>query len=171
MGDQRTKPHEANANSCEESYLGQLWKLVGSRKLLTPAARAVIQDNRGRVLFVQRRDTRKWGMPAGAMELDESILDCLKREVTEETGLEVVSATPIAIYSGSRYTFTYPSGKQLQALAVVFRVDEWRGTLVTNTDETIDARFFDLDDLPDTYDCYRETVKDLCEYDGRIIVK
>ena len=56
-------------------------------------------------------------------------------------------------------------------LAIVFRVDEWRGSLVNDTDETTDARFFSLDELPDTYDYYRESVLDLREYSGRVIVK
>ena len=50
-------------------------------------------------------------------------------------------------------------------------IDEWRGSLVKNTDETIDARFFSVDDLPDTSELYRETIQDLREYDGHIIVK
>lgn len=171
MTEKEPKASEPPAGNYQDSYLGQLRKLVGKRKLLTPAARAVIQDEEGRILFVERRGDGKWGMPAGAMELDESIFDCLKREVLEETGLEVVAATAIAIYSEPRFAFTFPSGDQLQAVAIVFRVDEWRGSLVTETDETTDARFFDHDALPDTYSFYRETVRDLLNYSGRVIVK
>ncbi len=160
-----------NAHGYEKSYMGQLRQLVGNRKLITAATRAVIQDDEGRVLFVRRRDDRKWGMPAGALELDESILDCLKREVFEETGLEVVSATVMAIYSEPRFAFTNAYGGEHQMLAIVFRVDEWRGVPVKDTAETIDARFFGLDELPDTFDFYRETVQDLREYSGQVIVK
>src|SRR5579885_2578787 len=78
----------------EESYLGQLRKLVGSRTLICPGVRAVIRDEQGHLLLIQRRDNGIWGMPAGSIELNESILDCLKREVWEETGLEVQEVTP-----------------------------------------------------------------------------
>jgi len=165
------KTGDTSADNYEQSYAGQLRKLVGNRKLITPAARAVIQDEEGRVLFVRRKDNDEWGMPAGALELGESILDCLKREVLEETGLEVVSATPIAIYSEPRFAFTNTYGGEHQMLAVVFLIDEWRGSLVKKTDETTDAKFFSVDDLPDTWELYRETIEDLRDYDGHLIVK
>ena len=56
-------------------------------------------------------------------------------------------------------------------LAIVFLINEWRGSLVKNTDETTDAKFFSVDDLPDTSELYRETIQDLREYDGHLIVK
>ena len=68
----------------EESYLGQIRKLIGKQKLIITAARAVIRDREDRILFIPRRDNGLWGMPAGGQELDESIWDCLKREVKEE---------------------------------------------------------------------------------------
>jgi len=146
-------------------------KVRGNRRLIAPAARAVIRDEKGRVLFVRRKDDGKWVMPAGALELGESIFDCLKREVLEETGLEVVSARPMAIYSAPRFAFTNAYGGEHQMLAIVFLVDEWRGELVKKTDETTDAKFFSVDDLPDTWELYRETIEDLRRYDRHVIVK
>lgn len=57
------------------------------------------QDEDGRVLLVRRSDNGAWVMPAGSIELEESISDCVTREVREETSLTVRSAYPIAIYS------------------------------------------------------------------------
>ncbi|MDP9315592.1 MAG: NUDIX domain-containing protein [Chloroflexota bacterium] len=155
----------------EDSYHGQLRKLMGNRQLILPSARAIIQDQQGRVLFVRRSDNAAWVMPAGSLELGESIMDCLKREVHEETGLEVIGATPIAIYSEPRFAFTNAYGGQHQMLSIVFRVDQWRGTLTTTTNETSDARFFALNDLPDIPALYRETLADLQLFDGTLIIK
>src|SRR5581483_5594364 len=96
-----TKAHR----SFEESYQGQLRKLVGSRTLISPGARAIIRDEQGYILLIRRSDNSTWGMPAGSLELHESILDCLKREVWEETGLQVLQATPIALYTEPRFAF------------------------------------------------------------------
>jgi hypothetical protein len=41
----------------EESYIGQLRKLVGSRTLICPGARAIIRDEQGRLLLIRRRET------------------------------------------------------------------------------------------------------------------
>jgi 8-oxo-dGTP diphosphatase len=52
----------------------------------------VIIRNRGRVLVGKRRGglgAGSWGVPGGQLELFESWDDCARREVREETGLEL----------------------------------------------------------------------------------
>ncbi len=156
----------------EASYLGQLRQVAGNRQLVVPAARAIIFNEAGELLLIKRADNGWWGMPAGAIELNESILDCLKREVREECGLQVVSATAIAIYSEPRFVKTNLYGQTNQMFAIVFRVDEWRGDVIRQTDETTDARFFPLDRLPaKTVPHYHETLADLAKFDGKLILK
>jgi ADP-ribose pyrophosphatase YjhB (NUDIX family) len=156
----------------EQSYLGQLRKLIGKRKMIAVGVRAIVQDTEGRVLLIQRSDNQKWVMPAGSIELDESVLDTCKREVFEETGLTVESVTLIAVYSDPRYSFVTAYGDPYQMLAFVFLIDSWSGELKVQTDETLDARFFPLDDLPaDMVPLYRETLEDLKRFDGTVIMK
>jgi 8-oxo-dGTP pyrophosphatase MutT (NUDIX family) len=155
----------------EDSYIGRIRRLVGNETLILPAARAVIQDESKRILLIRRRDNGQWGFPAGAVELGDSIFGCLKREVKEETGLDVISATPIALYTEPRYTFVNMYGDTYQLFSVTFRVDKWEGNLLTETDETIDAGFFPVDALPELPAHYLETLDDLQKYDGRLIVK
>jgi ADP-ribose pyrophosphatase YjhB (NUDIX family) len=110
-------------------------------------------------------------MPAGSIEFDESILDCLTREVKEETGLDVLSGTAIAIYSDPKFSFTTAYGGKHQMFTLVFLVDKWTGELLRETSETVDARFFRLEELPDVHPIYRQTIEDLNHFDGRLIVK
>jgi 8-oxo-dGTP pyrophosphatase MutT (NUDIX family) len=153
------------------SYQGQLRALVGNRRLITPAAWALIRDGEGRILLTRRSDNGQWDIPAGALELGESVMDCLRREVREETGLEVVEATLIAAYTGPRFWFTNIFGGEQQRLAFVFLVTEWSGTLLTATDETTDARFFAGDHLPDLIDVHRDALDDLRQFTGEVILK
>lgn len=155
----------------EDSYVGSLRQVVGDRRLITPGPRAVILDDEGRVLLVRRSDDHTWVMPAGGLELGDSIWDALVREVQEETGLTVEAATPIAIYSEKRFWFTNAYGGQHQMFTVVFRVDSWSGTLLSETDETVDARFFARSELPELRPAYVETLQDLDAYDGTLILK
>lgn len=69
----------------EESYVGHLRKLVGNQMLLTPGVRDLMRDQHGQVLFIRRRDNGEWGMPAGGIELRETVFEALQREVKEET--------------------------------------------------------------------------------------
>jgi ADP-ribose pyrophosphatase YjhB (NUDIX family) len=50
---------------------------------------AAIVDDDGHIVVIKRRDNGHWEPPGGVLELDESILDGLAREVREETGLEI----------------------------------------------------------------------------------
>ena len=162
---------DSGVSSFEESYLGQLRALAGNRTLLVPATRAVIQNDAKRVVLVRRRDNGAWVLPGGFMELGESVRDSLRREVGEETGLAVGSATLVAIHSEPRFAFTNAYGGRHQLLNLIFRVDEWTGSLVRETDETLDARFFAVDDLPEITGYEREVLEDCEAFSGRVVLK
>lgn len=160
--------------SWAESYLGQLRALAGDRTLLFVGARAVVRDEQGRVLMIQRSDNGHWAMPAGAMELGESIADCAVREVWEETGLTAAGVTPFAFYTGPDYTFTNMYQDTYQLFVVAFRVDAWSGELLTVTEETTDAGFFPADAMPTPVgSTTAETLADLADFErtGRITLK
>jgi len=161
-------------NSYEKSYLGRLRKKIGKEKILITAARAVVFDRKGRLLLIRRRDNGRWAMPAGAMELDESIYDCLVREVREETGLVVQMATLYTVWSDPvKTSIVTHFGDPYQIIVFVFHVDDWSGELVTQTDETVDAGFFPLDHLPEIAPHYHETLKDwaIFKADRQLVLK
>jgi 8-oxo-dGTP pyrophosphatase MutT (NUDIX family) len=134
----------------DESYQGKLRASVGDEQvLLFVGARAVLRDDAGRVLLIERIDNGYWSLPAGAMELGESIAEAAARELHEETGLTATGVTPFALYTGAAHTVTNQWGHTYQLHVAAFRVDGWRGELVTRTDETTDARFFPVDGLPE----------------------
>ena len=143
---------------------------MGKEKLIVVAVRAVIRDAQGQVLFVRRSDNARWVMPSGALELGESLFECLQRETRDVCGLVVRSATPMAIY-------TYPDsltayGDPYYQLSVQFLVDEWEGDLLNQTDETTQARFFPIDSPPEgVASHYAEVLADLQRYDGSFILK
>jgi 8-oxo-dGTP diphosphatase len=63
------------------------------------AAALVIHD--GRVLLIRRGqapDAGEWSVPGGGVELGEAIEDALRREVREETGLEIAVGDFLEIY-------------------------------------------------------------------------
>jgi ADP-ribose pyrophosphatase YjhB (NUDIX family) len=134
--------------SWEESYLGQLRAMAGpERVLVAVGARAVLRDDRERVLLIRRSDNGLWALPAGTMELGQSLRDCAIREVLEETGLTAHEVTPFALYSGVE-TFPNAYGHRYQHITLACRVDGWSGELLRQTDETLDAGFFAVGEWP-----------------------
>jgi 8-oxo-dGTP diphosphatase len=58
----------------------------------------VITDDHGHALLIQRADNHRWEPPGGVLELAEGINDGLRRELREETGLDVEPITLTGIY-------------------------------------------------------------------------
>jgi ADP-ribose pyrophosphatase YjhB (NUDIX family) len=86
----------------------------------------VITDDHGRALLIQRRDNHHWEPPGGVLELAEAIHDGLRREVREETGLDV---EPIAL------TGVYKNVTR-GIVALVFRCMVTGGRLTANEEVT-----------------------------------
>ena len=156
-----------------ESYLGRVRASVGDEDtIFFVGARGVVFDDQGRLLLIQRSDNRRWAIPAGAMELGESMEDCAIRETYEETGLRATSLTPFAFYT--RYTFTNDYGHTYQQILMSFRIDSWEGELVRQTDESVDAGFFPLNALPGPPSfIIDETLADLATFErtGRLVMR
>jgi 8-oxo-dGTP pyrophosphatase MutT (NUDIX family) len=157
----------------DESYLGRVRSSVGDADtILFVGARGVILDEQGRLLLIQRSDNHRWAIPAGAMELGESMEECAIREVWEETGLRATSLTPFAFYSA--YTYTNEWGHTYQQILMSFRIHTWEGELQKVTDESVDAGFFPLEDLPGPKSMIiDETLADLAAFEatGRLVLK
>lgn len=85
----------------------------------------VIVDDQGRCLLIQRADNGDWEVPGGILEIGESIPDGLRREVREETGLNI---EPLAL-TGVYQNLT------LGVVALVFRCQMIsNGTLQENSE-------------------------------------
>lgn len=78
---------------------------------LVPATSAVIFDAEGRVLLHRRADNGLWSRPGGAMEIGETVKQCVVREVLEETGLDVRPTALVGIYSDPRHVIEYEDGE------------------------------------------------------------
>jgi 8-oxo-dGTP diphosphatase len=59
---------------------------------------AVVVDGQDRALLVKRADNGHWEPPGGVLELGEDILTGLRREVAEETGLQVEPVALTGVY-------------------------------------------------------------------------
>src|SRR5271170_2095343 len=86
----------------------------------------VITDDHGRALLIQRRDNHRWEPPGGVLELGESIDDGLRREVREETGLDIEPVALSGVYKNMNRGI----------IALVFRCKITGGQLTTNNEVT-----------------------------------
>ena len=108
-----------------------------------PAAGVIVVDE-GRVLLVKRKFKPRvgmWTLPAGFVEADEDAAACAVREMKEETNLDVELTRLFNVYSA----FDDPRTAVVLLLYLGRKID---GDLQCG-DDASDARYFDLDDLPE----------------------
>lgn len=122
-----------------------------------PAAGVILVEN-GKILMVRRRFEPRaglWSLPAGFLESDEDIRECAVREMKEETNLDVRIERLFNVYSA----FDDP---RTITLLVVFTASRIGGELRCG-DDASEARFFDLDSLPEeiAFRAHRSALDDL----------
>ena len=76
----------------------------------------------GAILKEKRSDCGRWGFVGGAVEVEESLEEALRRETLEETGLVVAGEELFAVFPGSSRGVRYPGGNVVRLMTFVYRV-------------------------------------------------
>jgi 8-oxo-dGTP pyrophosphatase MutT (NUDIX family) len=74
-----------------DAFLGGVKSVPVEKLSFRPSVYGVIRDGE-RVLLLRTRNTHKYALPGGGVELGETLEDALRREVREETGIEISEA-------------------------------------------------------------------------------
>lgn len=127
-------------------YIEFLRSKVGHDKIILNFVGAAIFNDEGKVLLQRRSDRNTWGFPGGAMELGESISETARREIKEETGLNIELERLIGIYSD--YSDEYPNGDSAQPIVIFFLGKIISGNLSIDDSETLELRYFGKDEMP-----------------------
>ncbi|MFD1204625.1 MULTISPECIES: NUDIX hydrolase [Sporosarcina] len=132
-------------------YIEDLRAVVGHRPLIFVGAVTIIVDEKGRLLLQQRKFPHgAWGITGGLMELGESTEDVARREILEETGLQVDELKLINVYSGPEHYIKAENGDEFYVVTVAYFTEGFRGELIIDKTESLNFEFFYPDELPET---------------------
>lgn len=123
-------------------YMAEMRKLVGHRTVIQCAASVLCVDASGRLLLGRRSDNRLWGYSGGAVEIDERVEDCAKRELYEEMGLVAQELSFFCVNSGPEAHYVYPNGDEVSNFEIVYLCRRWTGQPVPVDGEMEELRFF-----------------------------
>lgn len=87
---------------------------------IKPATSAVILNQNNQILFLKRKDNDLWTLPGGTLKYNESLEDCIKREVLEETGLHVSIDQIIGTYTNPDIKIAYNDGEVRREFTIVY---------------------------------------------------
>ena len=127
------------------SYISEMRKFVGHAPIMAVAAMGILYNEKKGLLLEKRTDTGEWCTPGGAIELGESLEDALKREIKEETNLDI--ANPKLFDIKANVHMVYPNKDEVYYTDVVYEINEFFGDLKSDGEST-ELKFFDLDNLP-----------------------
>ncbi len=129
-------------------YVSELRNLVGHRPLILTGA-VVLALNEKNELLLQHRTDGGWGLPGGLMELGESLEDTARRDVKEETGLDIGELKLVEVFSGEDYYFKVSNGDELYSVTALYVTDDLKGDIEIDKTESLDIQFFSLENLPE----------------------
>ena len=97
----------------------------------------------GRIVLIQRRDTGKWALPGGMVDWGQDVPTTVKRELVEETGLQVSRICRlVGVYSAPE------RDGRVHSICILVEV-EAQGVMATqDEDEILAVQAFAIDALP-----------------------
>ncbi len=133
--------------SFADGYIKWLRSHVGNQLIYLVYTNAFVFDDENRLLVQERYDFDWVSVPGGALEPDESLLDCVRRETYEETGIECTVERLIGIYSHPRYNLLYPNGDQVQQWGATFVCRATSNSIKVDGRETLKASFRPVEEI------------------------
>jgi 8-oxo-dGTP diphosphatase len=108
---------------------------------------AAAHTEAGQWVLIRRADTRTWAPPGGTLEWGETLTDCLRRELLEEAGVDLLEVEAL------RGVYSEPDrDPRFHGVTVVARCRVSAPKVPPkNPLEVLEVRGFSLDDLPDEF--------------------
>lgn len=127
-----------------EEWMGQVGEGIAGYVTPKVAVGAVVGNDKGEMLLVQRADSGVWLYPTGWADVGYSAAEVVVKEVLEETGIEAEPIRLIAVLDGLRLGFT-----RIPLYSLVFQCRATGGELKAHPLECRQVGWFALDSLPE----------------------
>lgn len=122
----------------------------------------LVRGPEGQILLV-RSPRRGWEFPGGQVEVGETLIAALEREVLEEAGVHIQVGSLAAVYTN----ITPPSKVMFDFVCA------WVSGELSTSDESLETGWFDPEEAMTlvTYPAYVDRLRDLLQFDGSPIYR
>ena len=127
-------------------YISMIRQYIGHVPIMATSVTCIIMDLEKGILFEKRTDNGMWCIPGGSVELGETLEEALKREVKEETSLDIYHPELLDVQSNVHVI--YPNGDEVYYTDVIYLVQEYSGEL-EHDEESTELKWFPVNQLPE----------------------
>jgi ADP-ribose pyrophosphatase YjhB (NUDIX family) len=131
------------ADTLVHEWLASVGHGVAGYQTPKVAIGAIVGNDQGEILLVQRADSGVWLYPTGWADIGYSPAEVAEKEVREETGIEVEVRSLVAVIDGMRLGFT-----TIPLYSLVFHCVAVGGDLAAHPLETAAVGWFAEDAMP-----------------------
>jgi len=125
-------------------WMKELGDGVGGYVTPKVAIGAIVVNDAGQILLIQRSDSGVWLYPTGWCDVGYSAPEVVVKEVREETGIEVDVERLIGVLDGLRLGVS-----RIPLFSLIFLCRATGGVLSPHPQECLDAGWFSRDQLPE----------------------
>jgi len=129
----------------------------------------LIVNDEGKILMIKSPD-RGWEIPGGQVEAGENLTEALKREVKEETGIDIEVGNLRAV-SSNLENRVQPDGISPIGSIVNFGfIGKAISGKLTTSEESLEVAWFDRENILEVIgkDFMRDRIKFMLNYNGRV---
>lgn len=120
MTDSRKTAAGRVARRVPSDYVLRLREKVGHDLLVVPSVAVMLFDDAHRVLLVRHDDRGLWVAPGGTVEPDEHPEETAKREMLQETGIDVELVRILGAFGGPEFRVRHENGDQVGYVMTVY---------------------------------------------------
>ena len=103
------------------------------------------------ILLELRADCGLWSCPGGGLDPGENIEECIKREVKEETNIDIIVDNLFGVYSDPKVGCVrhYLEDDFTQQIIDILLIGLPVSHKISKSEESLDVKFFKFNDIPD----------------------
>ncbi|SHI99520.1 ADP-ribose pyrophosphatase YjhB, NUDIX family [Clostridium amylolyticum] len=129
----------------------------------------IIENDRGKILMV-KHPVRGWEVPGGQVEVGETVTEAFKREVKEETGIDIEISNLVSVSSNIGIGTQYDGVSPIPTIVTLAFAGKAVSGELTTSEESLEVSWVDRNQVLDLIDedFTRDRTRYMLNYDGKI---
>jgi ADP-ribose pyrophosphatase YjhB (NUDIX family) len=128
--------------------------MIGNSPLIIVRPSVLIVNQVGEILLY-RYIGDNWMIPGGILQLNESVEECIHRNIFQDIRLKLKKLSILGVYSGNELiNRVEETGDEYHNVAIGYLCTEYEGEINPDQNQVIETKFFNVKHLPKEMDSF-----------------